>query len=69
MQFQVSGTTYVIVSKVDILQKLNLFKLYEENVLHTFNTYEQMKTHITFVITSKCPLVQDIMFSSSPYHI
>ncbi len=66
---QVSGTTRVIVSKVDILQQLNLLKLYEGKILHTFDTYEQMKSYIIYVIRSKCPMVEKITFSSSPHNI
>ena len=66
---QISGSTHIIVSKVDVLQNIGIFKIYKDDTLHTFETYEQMQCYIAYDIQSSCKLVENVVFSASPCHI
>ena len=65
----ISGTTHVIISKVDILEKLCMYKLLYNNKIITFDTIDSLKKFITGILISKCLFIKDIVFSSNPYKI
>jgi len=66
---QVSGTTYVVISKCDILQLIRTYKLIYNDLLHTYVQWYEMKAVINKAIKDTCPLVQEIFFSYSPEKI
>ena len=53
-----------IINKVDIVDKLGIYKLYHNGELMTFSNMESMKEYIS----TKFPFVS-IVFSSNPYKI
>ena len=60
-----SGTNIIVISKVDVLETVGIFKLIHEAQLQTFDCMEEMKNYITMNLHSSCPLLKNIMFSSS----
>ena len=66
---QIAGVTHLIVSKTDVLQKANLFKVLDPNeILLSFNTLSQMKFYIETILKENCNL-QSIVFSDNPFTI
>jgi len=65
----VSGTTDLIISKIDILDSLNLYNLYYNKVIAKFDTITEMTDFITQEINKYCLEVETITFSSTPYSI
>ena len=62
----ISGTTNIIISKLDVLEKINLFKLYYNDELVVFSTIEEMKQFVSDILQSYCkPILQDIEYSST----
>ena len=69
-----SGTTNLVVSKCDVLGELgagyfNLFYNLGDDVLLSFSSLQDMCDFITEKVTSNCPLVTEIRYSSSPMEI
>ena len=64
-----SGTTKLIVSKVDILEKVNIFRFYYENTLYNFKNIDDMKEELTQLIKVNCVRIREIVFSSNPERI
>lgn len=64
-----TGTTNLVISKCDILKKLKKFKMFSENSLRTFKTFDAMSKAITLIITNECPLVKSIKYSHSPKEV
>tara|TARA_Y100000591_G_scaffold330585_1_gene361975 strand:+ start:283 stop:1323 length:1041 start_codon:yes stop_codon:yes gene_type:complete len=58
-----TGTTSCIISKTDILQDAQLFKLFDNNKLHAFNNLDDMKEYIDSILLSKCPHLKNIIYS------
>ena len=63
----VSGTTHVVISKIDVLQKLKYFRLFYKQRSFSFFSDEEMFNFINKQIIDNCELVKDIVFSSSPH--
>ena len=64
-----SGVNIVIISKVDILEKLNIFKIYFNKNIINFDSLYNMKTYIKLKIQSDCANVSSIIFSNTPLSI
>ena len=62
----ISGTTDLIISKVDVLKKVNIYKLYHKNQLVCFENIDEMKKYIANELTTRCDLLTNIIFSDSP---
>ena len=63
----VSGTTDLIMSKVDILEKLDIYKYYYEGKLFVFNTIKEMIDSIETVLEEKSNgFLKKILYSSNP---
>jgi adenylosuccinate synthase len=58
-----SGVNDLIISKVDILKKIMIFKLFFENQLIQFNDLLEMKQFIEIKIKSSCKFVKTIIYS------
>lgn len=66
----ISGTTILIVSKVDVLEKVNLFKLIDvDKGIILFENMKQMKYYIENIIKKECRNIKNILFSDNPYII
>ena len=62
----ISGTTNLIVSKIDILRRVGIFKYIYEEKVWTFDTIEEMIENITRILTEKCTGMKQLIFSESP---
>ena len=62
----ITGTTCLIISKVDVLDLVKLFKLYYNNSLFEFDNLEQISDFIEKNIRNQCNLINKIIFSDSP---
>ena len=61
-----SGCNIVIFSKIDILEKMNIYIfIYKDNYVEVDNCKDFM-TQINFIIKDKCPLVENIIYSNNP---
>jgi adenylosuccinate synthase len=60
----ISGCTDIIISKVDVLDKLKLYKLQHKNYIHTFDNINDMKNYIIENLHNNCPLLLNIIFSA-----
>ena len=63
----ITGTTILVISKTDILEDLNIFKLYHNMTLVEFESLDHMCNYIldTFK-TNKCRFLERIIFSNNP---
>lgn len=63
---RVSGTTHLILNKGDVLEKANIFKVYDENSnLIQYNTLDEMTDHVTGSIREEFPNI-DIQLYFKP---
>jgi adenylosuccinate synthase len=62
----ISGTTHLIISKIDIIQELGIYKLYNKGILVVYDNFEVMKKDIDEIIASKCTLISKVMYSGDP---
>lgn len=58
-----SGTTIIVISKVDVMEDIQLFKLYHNSSLITFSSLSEMKKFIYHTLTYKCHLLDKIVYS------
>jgi len=65
----VSGVNILIISKVDILEQVGVFKLYYDDIVVTYGNMNEMKEYITLKIGSECPNVSSVKFSNNPHTI
>jgi adenylosuccinate synthase len=65
MAINYSGTTHLIISKVDILKEVNIFKMFYEKNLIDFKTINEMYTKINEILVKKCGFLQTIQFSDN----
>ena len=65
----ISGTTHLVISKLDILQSLNLYKYFYENNLIELDSLEFMKKNILDILNEKCGLLKNIEFSDNKISI
>lgn len=61
-----TGTTHLVISKCDVMEEAGVFKLYWNNQLMSFDELDIMQMFISEMIRERCPLVEEIIFSSSP---
>ncbi len=60
-----AGGNILIISKCDVLESVNVYKLFYKNELFSFNSLSQMKEFITSRLVVECPEVEKIHYSSS----
>ena len=66
---KISGTTDLIISKVDILEKTNIFRYYYQDNLHSALSIEEMKRIVENILYNCSGLLKNITFSSNPEQI
>ena len=62
----ITGATHLIVNKNDILEKLNIFKLFYGGRLVEFDNWYKMARFIDSATATECSDLQTIIFSKSP---
>ena len=60
-----SGITDIIISKIDVLIRVNAYKLFHNNTLITFKNIDEMQLYINDSITSFCKYVTTISYSGN----
>ena len=63
-----SGTTHLIISKIDIVTQVGVFKYYFRGILHESPNMEHMKENIISILKENTA-IEDIVFSSNPNKI
>ena len=62
----ISGCTDIIISKVDIIKSVGVYKYYYETKLLKFDSLEDMKNSLVKILEKKCYLLKNIKFSNNP---
>ncbi len=63
-----SGTTHLIISKIDITIEVGVFKYYFQGILHESPNLEHMKENIISILNENT-FIEDIVFSNNPTRI
>jgi adenylosuccinate synthase len=63
---QITGTTNLIISKCDVLDEVGVFKLFYEGKLVEFADLKEMTDFILQNLSNECPLLREVVYSSSP---
>jgi len=61
----ITGTTFLIISKIDIFEKLNIFKLKNNKVIISFNNIDLMKKNINNYLYDNCKYLNKIIYSNN----
>jgi adenylosuccinate synthase len=61
----ISGTTKLVISKIDILIKLNLYKYIYKHKLLCSDSIETMQQSIKQIVLSECPHLKELIFSNN----
>ena len=61
----ITGTTHIIISKVDVLVKVKIFKYIYMGKIHTCKDIEEIMNNITVIFSYKCPRLTNIYFSNN----
>ena len=61
-----TGTTDIIISKIDILETIKSFKLIHNKQVIAFLNINEMKEYLTEFINKSCPLLINIYYSDNP---
>ena len=65
----ISGTNIIIVSKIDIMKKIGIYKYYYKEEIISYNNFEEFKENIINILKVNCELCKEIYFSGNPYVI
>jgi adenylosuccinate synthase len=66
---RINGVTDLVINKLDIIEQVGQFNIYEQNNLLSLQNSEDFKNHIINRISTSCPSIQKITFSKTPYDI
>ena len=62
----ISGTTHLIFSKIDVLQIVRCYRCIHLNKVHNFISLEGLLKEVSRIIKSNCYLIEKIIFSDNP---
>lgn len=62
----ITGTTDLIISKLDILEKMNKYKLTYEDKILEFSSIDEMTLFVNYHIKKECQYVKKILYSDNP---
>jgi adenylosuccinate synthase len=65
----VSGTDILVISKLDILTKINKFKLIYGGITVSFRSIGEMKFKLEMIIMTNCRGINNIIYSNDPYNV
>jgi len=65
----INGVSDLIINKTDILEQVDTWKLYKNNVLQNLKYEDKFLDFIRQEILNNCPAVEDVVFSYSPSDI
>lgn len=61
-----SGTTHIIISKVDVIEELKIYKYIFNNSLLICASLKDMQTELEGILYGSCRLLKNIRFSNNP---
>ena len=61
----ISGTTIIIISKIDVIEKINIYKLFYNFNIINFDDFFQMKEFINNKLKEHCNFLDKIIYSNS----
>ena len=61
----ISGCTDLIISKVDVLEKLNFYKIIYRDTINNFENMNDMKNFIMEILNNKCSMLKNIVYSNN----
>ena len=59
----ISGTTHLIISKIDVLEKLCKYKIIHNDTIISYDNMSNMKKYINSILISNCLYIKDIIYS------
>ena len=62
---KISGTTIIIISKIDVIEKINKYKLYYDSKILEFDNFSKMKDFIDKILITNCNLLKKIIYSNT----
>jgi len=65
----ISGTTDLIISKVDVLENVGVYKYLYKHTLNTVSSMDIMKQELTDIFLAESIDLHQILYSNNPYHI
>ena len=66
----INGVTKLIINKLDVLEDAGVLSYYKDGILHTAEDVDQFMGIIEIVMVSKkCPTIENIKFSVTPYAV
>lgn len=65
----ISGTTHLVISKIDIIEQLGIYKYYYENRLISVDSFDKLQEEICQTILTNSLFCKHIYFSNNPYSI
>ena len=65
----ISGCTKIIISKVDILEKVGIFKFIFNTKIVEYDNLINLKSELCVILMNNCLLLKKIIFSDSPKNI
>ena len=65
----ISGTTVLIISKVDVLEEAQLFKIINDGKIIDFKNLSQLKEVLNKILKENCSLLEKIIYSNNPEKI
>jgi hypothetical protein len=65
----INGVTKLIINKIDVLEKINYYCLIYLGEEIFFDKKLEFKNFIHQTLIEKCPLIQEVIFSYTPYEI
>lgn len=65
----ISGTTHLIISKIDILEQLDNYKLLHNDEIVNFVNVDNLINYLNDLLICKCLFLKDIIYSNNPYKI
>jgi len=65
----ISGTTDLIISKIDVLETVRLYKIIFNGEIESFESIMNMKERINHLLNTNCDLISKIIYSNDPEYV
>jgi adenylosuccinate synthase len=62
-----TGTTHLVISKVDIIEQLNIFKVISDSKIVELKNIDEMRDYICMKLSVECPFMVNIAFLCYPF--
>lgn len=65
----ITGTTHLIISKIDVLENVGLYKFIFNGEIESFENIMDMKERINYLLNINCNLIIQIIYSNDPEYV